>query len=77
MTWNLLIKLLKLGMLNFLIAFLMGCQSLEKSPTKTENQLKVNWHFHELVPNELMGCLSLEDVKSLRRQLIMCEDMIR
>lgn len=75
MTWNLLIKLLKLGMLIFSILFLMGCQSTEK-PTKTEEEFQIKWYFHEVVPNELMGCLKIEDVKKLRKELLRCQDQV-
>jgi len=76
MILRLLTELLKLRTLICLIAFLVGCQTVEK-PTKTEEKIRIKWQFHEVVPHELMGCLSIEDVKKLRKELIMCEEMVK
>lgn len=75
MIWNLLVKPLKLGMLSYLILFLTACQTTEV-PTRTEKDMRIKWHFHEVVPNELMGCLKIEDVKKLRKELLRCQDQV-
>lgn len=50
-----------------------ACQTMEE-PTKTEARLQIKWHFHEVIPQELMGCLNTEDVKKLRKYIYRCEE---